>query len=129
MAFNHLLKQIKSVFVGSRDFLAYAEVLEGRRHVLVTRCRRRLEIIENPPSFTGAPSCDEAPLDTVGTRRLARPKTSIYARIDQLYGTISAVSSIYEACQPDRKANTDSAALPLSLERAVYALTDICEQL
>jgi hypothetical protein len=47
MAFNHLLKQIKGVFAGSRNFLAYAEILEGRRHVLITRCRRRLETIES----------------------------------------------------------------------------------
>jgi hypothetical protein len=49
MAFNHLLKQIKSVFTDSRDFLTYAKVLKGRRHVLITRYRRRLEIIE--PAF------------------------------------------------------------------------------
>jgi hypothetical protein len=42
---------------------------------------------------------------------------------------ILAVSSIYEACQPDRKANIDSAALPSPLERAIHALTDTCEQL
>jgi hypothetical protein len=47
MAFNHLLKQIENVSAGSRDFLAYAEVLEGWRYVLVTRYRRRLEIIES----------------------------------------------------------------------------------
>jgi hypothetical protein len=129
MALNHLPKQIKTASAGSRDSLAHAEVSEGRRHVLVTRCRRRLEI-RDPPPLTGAPSCDEAPLDTVGTRRPAGLKTSIYTRIDQLYGTISAVPSIYEAYQPDRRANTDSAA-PLSppLERAVYASIDTCEQL
>jgi hypothetical protein len=60
MAFNHLLKQIKSVSADSRDFLAYAEVSKGRRYVLVTRYYRRLEIIENSPSLTGTPSCDEA---------------------------------------------------------------------
>ena len=47
MALNHLPKQIKSVSAGSRDSLAYAEVSEGRRHVLVTRRRRRLEIIDS----------------------------------------------------------------------------------
>jgi hypothetical protein len=47
MAFNHLLKQIKSVFADCRNFLAYAEVLKGRRYVLITRYRRRLEIIES----------------------------------------------------------------------------------
>ena len=70
------------------------------------------------------------PLDTVGTRRLAGPRTSTYARIDQLYGTIPAAPSIYEACQPDRRANTDSAALsPPPLERAVNASTDSYERL
>jgi hypothetical protein len=51
MALNHLLKQIKSVFVGSRNSLAHAEVSEGRRHVLVTRYRRRLEIIKSAFSY------------------------------------------------------------------------------
>ena len=70
------------------------------------------------------------PLDTVGTRRPAGPRTSTYARIDQLYGTIPAVPSIYEAYQPDRRANTDSAAFPPPpLERAVNASTDSYERL
>jgi hypothetical protein len=82
MTFNHLLKQIKSVFADSRDFLAYAKVLKGRRYVLITRYRRRLEIIENPPSLTDTPFYNKAPLNTIKTRRLAKLKTSIYARID-----------------------------------------------
>jgi len=61
------------------------------------------------------PTCREAPLDTVATRRPAGPRTSIYARIDQLYGMILAVPSIYDACQPDRRANNDRATLPSSL--------------
>jgi hypothetical protein len=63
MAFNHPLKQIKNVSAGSRDFLAYAEVLEGRRYVLVTRYRRRLET--RFASSYSTPSCDGASLDTV----------------------------------------------------------------
>jgi hypothetical protein len=58
MAFNHLLKQIKNVSVGSRDFLAYAKVLKGRRYVLVTRYRRRLKtrfaFSYNTPFYDGA---------------------------------------------------------------------------
>ena len=95
---------------------------------MVKRCRRRLGI-QTPP-IAGTPSYDGAALDTVGTRGLAGPRTSIYARIDQLYGTIPAAPSIYEACQPDRRANTDSAALPSSpLEHAVNASTDSYERL
>jgi hypothetical protein len=63
MALNHPLKQIENASAGSRDSLAHAEVLEGRRHVLVTRCRRRLET-RSAFSYS-TPSCDGAPLDTV----------------------------------------------------------------
>jgi hypothetical protein len=63
MAFNHPLKQIKNAFAGSRDFLAYAEVLESWRHVLVTRYRRRLKT--RSAFFYSTPFCDGAPLDTV----------------------------------------------------------------
>jgi hypothetical protein len=63
MAFNHLLKQIKNASAGSRNSLAYAEVSEGRRYVLVTRYRRRLET--RSASSYSTPSCDGAPLDTV----------------------------------------------------------------
>jgi hypothetical protein len=54
MTLNHPLKQIENVSVDSRDSLAYAEVLKGRRYVLVTRYRRRLEIIESAPSYSYA---------------------------------------------------------------------------
>src|SRR5436853_7713422 len=50
----------------------------------------------------------------IGTRRPVGPRSSTYARIDQLYGTILAVPSIYDACQPDRRVNNDRAALPPS---------------
>ena len=46
----------------------------------------------------------------IRTRRLMGSRTSIYVRIDQLYGTIPAVLSIYDACQPDRRVNNDRAA-------------------
>jgi hypothetical protein len=54
----------------------------------------------------GTPPYREAPLDTVATRRPAGPRTSTHARINQLYGRIPVVSSVYEACQPDRRVNT-----------------------
>jgi hypothetical protein len=78
MAFNHLPKQIKSVSAGSRDFLAYAEVLKGRRHVLVTRYRRRLEIIESASSYRYAFLRRGAPrygLRPVGQRDQERAST------------------------------------------------------
>jgi len=47
-----------------------------------------------------------------GTHKPIGPRTSIYARIDQFCGTIPAVPTIYDACQPGRRANNDRAALP-----------------
>ena len=47
-----------------------------------------------------------------GTHRPVGPRTSTYARIDQLYGTIPTVPTIYDACQPDRRANNDRARPP-----------------
>jgi hypothetical protein len=61
----------------------------------------------------------------IGTRRPVGSRTSIYARIDQLYGTIPAVPSIYDACQPDRRVNNDRAALPLPFERAATASSEL----
>jgi hypothetical protein len=48
----------------------------------------------------------------LGRHRPVKPRTSIYARIDQLYGTTPAVPSVHEACSPDRRVNNNSAALP-----------------
>jgi hypothetical protein len=63
MALNHLLKQIKNASAGSRDSLTHAEISEGRRYVLITRYRRRLET--RSAFFHSTPFCDETPLDTV----------------------------------------------------------------
>jgi hypothetical protein len=108
--------------VGSRDsfrgsatcvfrWRSHPEVLERQRRALVKRCRYRLEITVGLPSQV-RPLCDRSPLDTATTRRPARPRTSIYPRIDQLYGTTPAVPIVHEACQPDRRVNTDSATQP-----------------
>jgi len=59
---------------------------------------------------------------TVEKRRTTR--SSSLRRDPASTGQIAAETCIYEACQPFRKVNTDSAALPPPFERAVNASTD-----
>jgi hypothetical protein len=73
----------------------------------------RLGKASSSPSRNSVGLLSQVRLPATGyPRRPAGPRTSTYARTDQLYGTIPAVPSIYDACQPDRRVNNDRAAPP-----------------
>jgi hypothetical protein len=106
-------KPARNTFIGNRNSFDRGAILyKGFREVTIRRGKALSPPFRNSDaSYRSTPFYNGTPLDTVKTRRPAGLKTSIYARIDQLYGTIPAAPSIYEAYQPDRRANADSAAL------------------